>query len=103
MKIGPFMAGFVLIIVGMVLFLGKIGSCPFIFTHQLYKFWPVLLILLGISHLWGGVIPRLLGIVLVVVLVCGILALLFLCPAVNFVHWDICAVCQRSQLFMVPL
>lgn len=87
MKIGPFIAGFILIIVGLVIFLDNIGYNSCDFARQLYKFWPVLLILLGISYLWGGVIPRPLGIALIIVLIGGLVALIVLYPAISFVYF----------------
>ena len=83
MKISSFIAGLILIIVGLVIFLGNIGYDSWTFTRQLYKFWPVLLILIGISYLWGGVIPRLLGIILIIALSGCVVALTLLNPADN--------------------
>ncbi|NLX91494.1 MAG: hypothetical protein GXZ07_07885 [Firmicutes bacterium] len=78
MRIGSFVAGLLLIIAGLVIFLHNIGYGSWIFFTQLYKFWPVILILIGISLFWGGVIPRLLGILLILALSGGIIALTLL-------------------------
>ena len=78
MKIGSFIAGLMLIIAGLVIFLNNMGYGSLPLFSVLLKFWPVILILIGISFFWGGAIPRLLGILLIIALSGSIIALTLL-------------------------
>lgn len=78
MKIGSFIAGLMLIIAGLVIFLDNMGYGSLPLFTVLLKFWPVILILIGISFFWGGAIPRLLGILLIIALSGSIIALTLL-------------------------
>ncbi len=84
MRIGTFLAGLVLIIIGLIIFLANIGYGSWTFVEQLYRFWPVLLILIGISIFWGGVMPRWLGILLIIALSGGIVVLAIQNPTSSF-------------------
>lgn len=84
MKVGTFIAGLLLILAGLIIFLANIGYGSPVFAAQLSRFWPVLLILIGISFFWGGVIPRLLGILLIIALSGGIVFLALQNPFSSF-------------------
>lgn len=75
MRPGRFILALILIVTGSVMVLVNMGYSSWAFFRRLIEFWPVLLIILGISLLWGGDIPRWLGILVVIAVVAGIILL----------------------------
>ena len=65
MKAGTFVTAFILITAGLVMLLDNMGYDPWIYAGEIYRYWPVIIILIGISFFWGGMIPRWLGILLI--------------------------------------
>ncbi len=68
MQPGRFLLGLVFILAGAVIFLVNMGYSTWAFFNRLVEFWPVLLILLGISLIWGREIPRWFALVMVLIM-----------------------------------
>lgn len=69
MRVSTFLVGTLLILVGVVLFLERLGYGWWRFSRQVLDYWPIILIIIGISLFWGGRIPRWLAFVIVIILV----------------------------------
>jgi len=82
-RISTFIMGLLLILIGTCLFLNNLGYISLGFIRQIYNFWPVLLIIIGLSFFWKGRIPHWLAFVLIVALTGGVIALAFLTPQLN--------------------
>lgn len=80
MRAGNLLLALFLIVAGMVIFLSNLGYASPDFVRQLFSFWPLILIIVGISLFWGGIIPRFIAAVLVIVFAVGVLALVFFIP-----------------------
>ena len=80
MRAGTLLLALFFILAGVVIFLSNLGYVSTGFAQLLFRFWPVILIIIGISLFWGGTIPRPLAFVLVVVFAVGVLVLAFVIP-----------------------
>ncbi|MDO9535948.1 MAG: DUF5668 domain-containing protein [Bacillota bacterium] len=83
MAISTFIMGLILILVGTWLFLNNLGYISLGFIRQIFNFWPILLIIIGMSFFWRGRIPRWLAFALIIVLTGGVIALAFVTPQQN--------------------
>lgn len=79
MRPGRFLLGLTFIVVGTVMFLVNMGYTSWSFLFQLLNFWPVLLILFGISLIWEGSIPWWIALIVAAAVLVGIVFL-----AVNY-------------------
>ena len=75
-----FLLALFLILCGMVLFLTNLGYASPQFGRELLRLWPLILIIIGLSLFWGGIIPRPLAFGLTLALVLGVAALAVLLP-----------------------
>lgn len=66
--------GVILVALGVVLLLNNLGVLPWGVWRTLWRFWPVILVLIGLNILWGGRSPWLILLITVVVLA-GVVAL----------------------------
>lgn len=66
MRFGRFLLGLTFIVIGTVMFMVNIGYTSMDFLYQLVDLWPVLLILFGLSLMWGGKIPSLFAVLIAV-------------------------------------
>ena len=57
MRIGTLLSGLFLVLTGVFLFLINLGYGAWINYHEIGKFWPILLIILGLGFLGEGRIP----------------------------------------------
>lgn len=73
MRAGTLLAALFFILAGLVIFLANLGYVSPDFVRHLVRFWPLILIVIGISLFWGGTIPRFLAFFLVVIAVAGVL------------------------------
>ncbi len=80
MRAGTLLLALSFILAGMVIFLSNLGYVSPEFVRQLFRFWPLILIIVGLSLFWGGIIPRFIAVILVVVLTAGVLVLAFVIP-----------------------
>jgi hypothetical protein len=79
-RVSTFLAGALFILAGVVLFMEKLGYSWWGFSGQVLSYWPVILIIIGISLFWGGKIPRWLAFAFIVILVGGVVALALVAP-----------------------
>jgi hypothetical protein len=79
-RVSTFLAGVLFILAGVILFLERLGFSWWGFSRQVLSYWPVILIIIGISLFWGGKIPRWLALAIIVVLVGGVVSLALLAP-----------------------
>ena len=77
MRFGSFLIATILVLAGVVLLMLNLGYGSWQMVTEVWKFWPILLVLLGLSLLWGGRIPYWLALVIVVALA-GVVVFLFL-------------------------
>ncbi|HAP31880.1 MAG TPA: hypothetical protein DCQ14_02305 [Firmicutes bacterium] len=75
-----FLLALFLILCGIVLFLINLGYASPQFGRELLRLWPLILIVIGLSLFWGGVIPRALAFGLTLALVFGVAALAIFLP-----------------------
>jgi hypothetical protein len=75
-----FLPALFLILCGTVLFLINLGYASPQFGRELLRLWPLILIVIGLSFFWGGIIPRPLAFSLTLALVLGIAALAIFLP-----------------------
>ncbi|NLC51987.1 MAG: hypothetical protein GX764_06780 [Firmicutes bacterium] len=75
MKLSSFFVGLFFILAGLLLLLNNFGYNTTFLVGQLFKLWPLLLILIGASIYWGGKLPRWLAFILIIMLVGGIIVL----------------------------
>ncbi len=80
MRAGTLLLALFFILAGLVIFLSNLGYVSPMFIQQLLRFWPLILIIIGISLFWGGIIPRFLSFILVAVIIVGVLVLAFAAP-----------------------
>lgn len=80
MRIGTFISGLFLVLIGTVLLLINFGYGSWEIAVQIGKWWPVLLVFLGLSLFNSGRIPRWIAFVLLVLLVLGVGACLRMAP-----------------------
>lgn len=81
MRVGTFLVGTLLILAGVVLFLERLGYTQWGFSRQILSYWPLILIIIGLSLFWGGRIPRWLAFIIIAVLVGAIIFLALAAPA----------------------
>ena len=79
-RVSTFFASALFIVAGVVLLLEKLGFCWWALPGHLLNFWPVLLIIIGISLFWEGTIPRLPAFIIIVLLVGGVVFLALTFP-----------------------
>ena len=58
MRIGTLFTGLLLVLTGVFFFLINLGYGAWINYHEIGKFWPILLIIIGLGFLGEGSIPR---------------------------------------------
>ncbi len=75
MGFGRFLLGLTFIVVGTAMFMVNMGYTSWNYLYRLVQLWPVLLILFGLSLMWGGKIPRLLALLIAVGVVAGVIYL----------------------------
>ena len=75
MRISSFTVGLLLVLIGLFALLNNIGLGTVDIARQIYKFWPVILIVIGISLFWDGKIPRWLALLLVIFVSAGVVFL----------------------------
>lgn len=80
MTISTFILGLLLILIGTWLFLSNLGYISLGFIREIINFWPILLIIIGMSFFWRGRIPRRLAFALIIALTGGVIALAFVTP-----------------------
>jgi len=68
-NVGTFLVGTLLILVGVIISLERLGYGWWQFSRELLDYWPIALIIIGMSLLGGGRIPRPLALVIVALLV----------------------------------
>jgi hypothetical protein len=74
-RVGTFLLGALFILAGVVLFLERLGYSWWGFSGELLNYWPIILVIIGISLFWGGRIPRWLAFFVMVILVGGVIFL----------------------------
>lgn len=67
MRIGTLISGLLLILAGVILFLFNIGYGSWVNIYEVAKYWPILLIIIGIGLLWQGKIPRLIAYLIIII------------------------------------
>lgn len=72
MRVGTLISGLILVLAGVVLFLINIGYGSWTDIHELSKWWPILLIIVGIGILGRGKIPRLAAYLIVILSVAAV-------------------------------
>ncbi len=75
MRIGTYILGLMLILAGLILFLNNLGYTYWSVGRLIFQFWPVLLIIIGISFFWGGRIPGWLAFISIAVLAAAVIML----------------------------
>lgn len=75
MSPGRFLLGLALIVTGTVMFMINLGYTSWAFFNRLLDFWPLLVILFGISLIWGGNIPRWAALLIAAALLAGVIYL----------------------------
>ena len=75
MSPGRFFLGLTFIVLGVLAFLDSLGYGLWVFWENAFNFWPVLLIVIGLGLVWGGKIPRLVGLVIASLVVAAIVFL----------------------------
>ncbi|MEW5920013.1 MAG: DUF5668 domain-containing protein [Bacillota bacterium] len=80
MRSGTLLLALFLILAGVIIFITNLGYVSPEFSWQLFRLWPLILIIIGLSLFWGGIIPRPVAFSLVLVLVAGIVALALFFP-----------------------
>lgn len=75
MRPGRFLLGLAFIVVGTVMFMVNMGYTSWDFMYQLMRLWPVLLILFGLSVIWGGNIPRWAALLIAAAVAAGVIYL----------------------------
>lgn len=80
MRVGTFLLSALFILAGVVLFLERLGYTWWGFPGELLNYWPIILIIIGISLFWGGRIPRWLAFFVMVILVGGVIFLALAAP-----------------------
>jgi hypothetical protein len=80
MRAGNLLLALFFIVAGVVIFLSNLGYASPDLLRQLFRFWPLILIIVGISLFWGGIIPRFIAVLLVIVLAVGVVILAFVIP-----------------------
>lgn len=83
MNVGAFLVGTLLILVGVILFLERLGYGWWRFSREILDYWPIALIIIGVSLFWGGRIPRPLALVIVALLVGAVVFLSLYFPSFN--------------------
>ncbi len=72
MRISSFVVGLLLVLAGVVALMNSLGLGSWELARQVFRFWPVLLIVIGISLFWDGRIPRWLALLLVIFVSAGV-------------------------------
>jgi len=80
-RVGTFLVGALFILAGVVLFLERLGYSWWGFSRQVLNYWPLILVIIGISLFWGGRIPRWLAFAIIVILVGGVVLLALAAPS----------------------
>lgn len=81
MRVGTYILGLILILAGLLLFLNNLGYTYWGIGKLLSQFWPVLLIIIGISFFWGGRIPAWMAFLSIVLLAGAVIMLAVQTPA----------------------
>ncbi|MGE5544105.1 MAG: LiaI-LiaF-like domain-containing protein [Bacillota bacterium] len=97
MRFGTFLVATFLILAGVTMFMLNLGYGSWQMVVEAGKFWPILLILLGISLLWGGRIPGWLALLLVVALAGGVVFLFLNTPGMLAESYDNEVTIRRQQ------
>lgn len=75
---GPHIGGFVILFVGIVFLLNNLGLLPWVVWDQLWRFWPVIIILIGLQMLLGrSFASRIIITLLILFILAGILVYFF--------------------------
>jgi len=72
-RISTFLAGTLLILAGIIIFIENLGFGWRGFSGYIFNYWPVLLIIVGVGVFWGGKIPYWLAFVIVAALAGGVI------------------------------
>ena len=75
MRISSFIVGLLLVLAGVIAFMNNIGLGSWELVREAFKFWPVVLIVIGFSLFWDGRIPRWLALILVLLVSAGVVFL----------------------------
>lgn len=75
MRPGRFVLGLALIVLGTVMLMVNMGLTTWAFLDRLFDFWPVLIILFGLTLIWGGTVPRWTALLIAFAVLVGIIVL----------------------------
>ncbi len=78
MRIGTLITGLLLVLTGVVFFLINLGYGSWVSIHEIGKFWPILLIIIGLSFLGKGRIPHWIAYLLIILSVGAVAAYMLL-------------------------
>lgn len=88
MRFGTFLIATLLVLAGVTMFMLNLGYGSWQMVMQAGELWPILLILLGISLLWGGRLPNWLALFLVAALAGGVVFLFLRTPGLLADSYD---------------
>ena len=78
-KGGGYLAGFFLIFIGLVFLLNNLGFLPNSIWNEIWKFWPLIIIIIGIQVLFGkSPFARMIVLLLTLFVFAGVLAYLLI-------------------------
>ena len=72
MKVGTLISGLLLVLLGEIFFLINLGYGSWANIYEIGKYWPLLLILIGLAMFWQGSLPRALSYLIIILSVLAV-------------------------------
>lgn len=72
MKVGTLITGLLLVLIGEIFFLINLGYGSWGNIYEISKYWPLLLILIGLAMFWRGSLPRVLAYLVIILSVLAV-------------------------------